>query len=116
MESAIKRNRRKAALFKALSGWAAGIGVLAVTAEMVLGQAGSTQLDEWHVNRHDARGAVFYLTDLQERIDLIAICVLIAAFAIGLALALASLWFRRREDQETQKQLLSDEFGPKNSN
>jgi hypothetical protein len=116
MVSAINRNRRKAASFKSPSGWAAGIGVLAITAEMVLGQAGSAQPDEWHVNRHDARGAIFYLTDVQERIDLIAICVLIAAFAIGLALARASQWFKRREDQETQKQLLIDEFGPRNSN
>ena len=114
MGDAIKSNRRSAALFKSLSGCAAIVAVL--SSLTIMGLSGPGQPDESHIHQHNAHGVVWYLTDIQEQMENVAIGVLIAAFAVGVALALASQWFKRRADQETQKQLLIDEFGPKNSN
>jgi hypothetical protein len=114
MESAITRNRRKAALFKTLSGWVAVPCALCAVGLIVIGQAAPSQPDALHIHRHSSRGAVRYLTEMQERIDFILMCTMGATLAISIVLALVYAWFKKREAQESQKQLLIDEFGPGN--
>lgn len=111
VDGPIERYRRLEGRFKTLSGYA---GVLCVFSSATLLMLGQRQPDELHSHRHSARGAVYYLSDAQEQIENTAIGVLIAAFTVGLALALASQWFKRRVDRESQKQLVIDEFGPRN--
>jgi hypothetical protein len=110
MGSQINKYRRLAGRFKTLSGCAAVLCALSSATLLVLGQRGP---DELHIHRHSARGAVYYLSDAQEQIENIAVGGVIVALAAGVALALASQGFKRRMDQEYQKQLLFDESDPK---
>jgi hypothetical protein len=113
IESAIKRNRRKASLFKTLSGWAAVPCVLSIVGIMIITSSAPKQPDELHVHPHPLRGGVSYFTDLQEQMSFIAMCVVVGTFAIVVGLTFVYAWFKRREAQESQKQLLIDEFGPR---
>src|SRR5690348_16131776 len=112
MNDRIGSNRRRAALFKRLSNCVAGVCVISSMAILGIGLSGPSQPDEVHVHRHDARGAVYYLSDTEDRAQSVAGWLIGLSFGSGVTLTLISMWFKRRETQEAQKQLLIDEFGP----
>jgi hypothetical protein len=116
MSNGIRANRRKGTLFLKLQGLAGAVLVLSGAVVASITWSAPHQSDALHTHSHDVRGGAVYLTDSQEQSVLMGEYVFVTVLAIGLALTFAYWWFKRREEQEVQKQLLIDEFGPKDSN
>jgi hypothetical protein len=117
MSNGLRVNRREAALFLKLQGWAAAVLALPLFVNASIIWSAPHQPDALHTHLLDLRGGRrAYLTDSQDQIALIARYALVIGLAIILVLTFAYWWFDRREKQEAQKQLLIDEFGPKDSN